>query len=175
MEAVSLFYGIVRNFEIAFITLFTGLLISRLVGKVIKRMLAEAELNKLFAAKGARTISDILGSTTEGLLYLVTVLIVLKQLGLTNLVFYVIMFLLAIFILFFVFLCLKQAQNILAWLMIRSSLNKNLGKIVHIGDITGKLESVGLFQSRLNSTETFLVPHAYSWKHNIRAKRTREG
>lgn len=164
MGAVSLLYNAVRNFEIAFITLFVGLLISRIVGKIVKRLLAEAELNKLFAARGAKSINEIVGSTVEGLLYFVTVLIVFQQLGLTKIVFYLILILLVTILGILIFIGFKQFQNIFAWFMLRPILNKKLGKTVEIGDIKGKLQSISFVQSRVKGAETFLIPHAYSWK-----------
>lgn len=165
MEAVSLLYGVVRKFEIAFITLFAGFLISRIIGKIVKRMLAETELNRVFAVRGASSASEIIGSTVEGVLYLVTVIVVFKQLGLGKFVLYLTAILFIILIISLVFLAVKQLQNVFAWFVLRSFLNRNLGKKVQIGDLDGKLESVNLIESCIIGSETFFVPHAYSLTH----------
>ena len=166
MAAINFLYDAVSKFEVAFITLFAGLLISRLVGKIVKRMLAETELNKLFAAKGANSISEIIGSSVEGLLYFVTVLIVFKQLGLAKFMIYVFVLLLVILVIYLIFITILQLQNVLAWIKLRSFFNKNIGKVVRIGDMKGELLSVNFLRCQLRGEEFFSVPHEYTLKNN---------
>ena len=153
-----------RKFEIAFITLFAGLLVSRILGKIARRLLAEADLNKLFAAKGARSISDILGGTIEGILYLVTAGIVLQQLDLAVIVLQVVRIIVVILGLLLLFFAAQQFPNVLTGLLMRRSMEKNKGKRVRINQLEGELEHVGLFNIQIKGKETMLIPNVYAWK-----------
>lgn len=169
MDPVAVWH-LVRLFEIAFITLFVGLLVSRIIGKAARRMLAEAELNKLFAAKGARSISDIMGGTIEGLLYVVTGIIVLQQLGLAIVVLHtgiVVLVLLGALILFF---AAREIPNLITGLLMKSTVEKLMNSPVRIGTIEGRLERAGLLDLQIKGKDRFKVPYSFAWKKLKKAR-----
>lgn len=167
MNVLNIAYTAISKFEIAFITLFAGLLVSRIVGKIVKRMLIEAELNKLFSTR-SKSINNIIGTSVEGFLYLITVIIVLQQLGFSFFIFYLGLIIVALVISIVLTLAVKQIPNLIAGIWLRNSFSKLVGRKVRVGDINGKLESFSLLQSRIKGAELFLVPHFYSWKNKLR-------
>ena len=143
MDPVAI-WQLVRIFEIAFITLFVGLLISRIIGKTARRMLAEAELSKLFAAKGARSIGDIIGGSIEGLLYLVTGIIVLQQLGLAHIVLNAGIILLLLLAAIIIFFAVREIPNLITGFLMKKNVERLAGAQVQVGSIEGKLKNAGL-------------------------------
>ena len=172
MDTVAV-WQLVRAFEIAFITLFVGLLVSRIIGKAARRMLAEAELNKLFAAKGARSISDIIGGTIEGLLYLVTVIIVLQQLGLTVVVLHVGIVLLILLVTLILFIVGRELPNVIYGLLMKNNVHSLMNSLVKIGTVEGRLESAGLLGLHVQGKEKFCIPYSFAWNKLKKAQSKR--
>ena len=157
-------WQIVRAFEISFITLFIGFLVSRIIGKAARRMLAEAEINKLFAAKGARSMSDIIGGSIEGILYLVTIIIVLQQIGLATVVLHAGLVLLALVAALLLFFTLREIPNLAYGLLMRKSVTRCKDLPVKVGAIEGRLESAGLLSINIVGKDAFHIPYSFAWK-----------
>ena len=79
-------YQIVRMLVAAGITLLAGFVAAKLMSKIARRVFAEAELDRILKASGFKQISDMLAKLIEYVLYIVTILIVLQQLGFTQVI-----------------------------------------------------------------------------------------
>jgi len=78
--------NIVQQTAAAIIALLIGFILAKLIGRFAKRVFAEAELNRMFTAAGFNIMGDTLARFVEYTIYVITILVALQQLGLTELV-----------------------------------------------------------------------------------------
>ena len=152
---------------VALITLFVGFIIAKLAGLLTKRVLHEAEINRVLATAGMK-LDEAIGRLVEYLLYVITLLVILNQFGLTKLVLGILITLAIALMAFSLLLAIKDfVPNAITGLFIRKKLKSNLGKKVKIGMVTGKLVHVGVVQSVVKDGGEHHVPHLYTSKENI--------
>jgi len=153
---------------VALITIFIGFIIAKLASRVAKKLMAEAELNRILKAAGLKPLSDTLGSILEYLIYTVTVLVVLQQFGLTKIVLGTITILAFVVIAFSLLLAVRDfIPNAVVGILMRKKMKKHLGKKVKIGAVEGRLEHFGLLTSIVKDKDEYHVPHLYSSKQKI--------
>jgi hypothetical protein len=168
MEVITKLHAITTIIAVAMITIFAGFIIAKLTGKLAKRILKEAELNRILVAAGFRPLSDALGTIIEYLIYTATVLVVLHQFGLTQIVLAIIAILGAIIVAFSLLLAIRDfIPNAVAGLFMRRKIKKFIGKHVTIGRISGTLINYGIISSIIKNKDEHCVPHLYTSKHGI--------
>jgi hypothetical protein len=154
--------------SIALITLFIGFIIAKLAGKIAKKVLAEAELNRILTAAGFKPLSDAFGIIIEYFIYAATILVILQQFGLTYVVIGIIIAVTAAILLISLLLAIRDfIPNAIAGLFIRRKMKKLLGKKVQVGKIRGRLESVGIINSTIRDKDEHCVPHLYASRNEI--------
>jgi hypothetical protein len=152
---------------VALITLFVGFIIAKLAGLLTKRVLHEAEINRILTTAGMK-LDEALGRLVEYALYVITLLVILNQFGLTKLVLGILITIAIALIAFSLLLTIKDfIPNAITGMFIRKKLHANLGKKVKIGMVTGKLVHVGIIQSVIKDGGEHHVPHLYTSKENI--------
>jgi len=172
MGIISIAYSIFTKIAVALITVLVGFMIAKLAGKIMKRVLVEAELNRILKAAGFRPLSDTLGSILEYVIYTITLLIVLQQFGLTKIILGIVAVVATIIIAFSIFLTIRDfIPNALIGLLMRKKMKRFLGKKVKIGINTGKLEQVGIVASVIRNKDEYYIPHMYTSKHKIKLLR----
>ena len=148
---------VLSQFEIAFITLFTGLIIAKIVGKIARWVLLQAELDQISAG-----ISDALSEIIKYVLYAVTLFLILQQFKLTKPVFFVLLFAItAIFVVLVLVALLDFILNAALGLYLRSKLKRFKGKRIQIGLVSGVLTSIGPVDCVIKDKEIFVVPYKY--------------
>ena len=168
MALISTLHTVFTKISMALLTLFIGFIIAKLAGKIAKRVMAEAELNRILVSAGFKPLSDALGIIIEYVIYAATILVILQQFGLTTIVLSILAVMAAIIILFSLLLAVRDfIPNAVAGLFIRKKLKRLLGKRVRIGNITGKLEHIGIVRSTIRDKDEHCVPHFYTSKNEI--------
>lgn len=166
MGFVAILQWIYSTFAVAIITLLAGFIIAKIAGKIVKRVLANVELNKILAKAKFTPMSDAVGGIVEYALYFATFLVVLQQFGLAHITAWIIGIIAAVVIIFSLTLTARDfIPNIVVGLFIRKKLNAKLGKQVQIGIISGKLVHVGAVNSIIRNKDEYCVPHLYATKY----------
>lgn len=148
------------------VTIFLGFVVAKLLGRLVNRILSEAEINRLLKQSGIKAIDQRIARIVEIAVYVITVLVVLQQLGLTQIVIAIIVIATALALGLFLFLALKSnVPNFLKGFAVRKELKKHVGDIIEIGGVKGKLTKVGLIQSLIHEKEKIYIPHSYSAKY----------
>lgn len=168
MPFITTIHAFATKFSIALLTLFIGFIIAKLAGKIAKRVMAEAELNRILVSAGFRPLSDALGIIIEYIIYTLTILVILQQFGLTSIVLNILATIATIIILFSLLLALRDfIPNAIAGLFIRKKMKKLLGEKVQIGSVSGTLEHIGIIGSTLRSKDEHCVPHLYTSRKDV--------
>lgn len=168
MALINTLHTIFTKISIALLTLFIGFIIAKLGGKITKRVMAEAELNKILVAAGFRPLSDALSIIIEYVIYAATILVILQQFGLAGIVLGIIITITAAAVLFSLLLAIRDfIPNAVAGLFIRKRLKHFLGKKIQIGNIAGTLEHIGIVKSTLRDKDEHCVPHLYTSRQTI--------
>ncbi len=163
---IELFFA---KIAIALITIFAGFILAKLAGKLAKRIMAEAELNKILSTAGLKPLSELLAKSIEYIIYFATILVVLQYYGLTKITIGIITAIAGIAIIFLLYIRIRDFfPNAITGIFLRRKLKKNIGKKVKIGEVTGILEGFGLTNSRIKNDDYHTVPHSYTSKHGIK-------
>jgi len=168
MALVDALHTLFTKVSIAFLMLFIGFIIAKLAGKIAKRVLAEAELNRILTSAGFKPLSDAFGVIIEYIIYTITIFVILHQFGLTAIVLSILGVVGIIIVLFSILLSVRDfVPNAVAGLFIRKRLKMFLGKKVQIGNVSGRLEHVGIVNSILRNGGEHCVPHFYASRKEI--------
>ncbi len=164
MAVIDLAKQLANFAVVGFVTFLVGFIIAKFAGRLTRRVLSEAEINRIAATAGMN-LDKRIGQLVEYVIYLITLLVILQQFGLTKLVFGILIFLALALIGFSLALAIKDfIPNFITGLFIRRKLKKQLGKTITIGMVSGKLVRVGLVASTITNHEEHNVPHLYTSK-----------
>ena len=151
------FIDIVKHLDVAFVTLFGGLILGRLAGKLCARLLKEAEVERM-----AEGVSDLLGHFVSYVIYFITVVLVLQQFQLTSIaIALVLTMVIAGGILIILFVVADLTPNFVLGFLHRHRLRKFIGRRVRIGKAEGVLVSAGWIDCVLKDKEVFALPYRY--------------
>lgn len=154
------------RFSIAIITLFLGMIIAKLTGKLVKKILYEAEINRILEAAGFRPLREEIARISEYIIYGITIFIILQQFGITRIITNIIVILAALTILISLLISTRQfIPNAIMGLIIRKKLKKYLGKKIKVGTATGKLEKIGITNIKITNDQEYHIPHLYTKKY----------
>jgi len=163
MMWINVLYQISRNIASAFIIVFAGFVLAKLLGKLTKRILAEAELNRILKKTGFKPISNKIAKTTEYLIYALTILFALQQLKITTIVLGILLTITISVIIFSIILTCKDfLPNYFAGFTVKKKLAKKIGKHITIGNVKGTLQHIEIVGSTIQSDEKYYVPHKYT-------------
>jgi hypothetical protein len=166
MGFVAIAQWIYNTFAVAVIILLAGFIIAKIAGKIVKRVLANVELNKILAKAKFTPMSDAVGAIVEYALYFATLLVVLQQFGLAFITVWIIGIAAAVVIIFSLTLTARDfIPNVVVGLFIRRRLKAKLGRQIQLGMISGKLVHVGAVNSIIKSKDEYCVPHLYATKY----------
>src|SRR3989344_5907168 len=162
MDLVAI-WSVVSKFEVAFVTLIAGLLIARLVGRLVGFILKEAELNAILKSAGFHPWSVEVGIVVERLIQAITVIIVLQQFDMARFVLEIVGLILGVVLLVGLLLSVRDVvPNLVAYVLLRKKLLKVKGTAVSIGHVSGRVEKIGFLRTILSGKEKFVVPHKYA-------------
>ena len=168
MDLVAI-WSVVSKFEVAFVTLIAGLLIARLVGRLVGFILKEAELNAILKSAGFHPWSVEVGLVVERLLQVVTIIIVLQQFDMARFVLEIVGLIVGVVLLVGLLLSVRDVvPNLIAYVFLRGKLRASRGQVVSIGRVSGRVEKVGFLRTILSGKEKFVVPHKYALRAGIK-------
>lgn len=157
--------GAVLRITTALVTLFVGIIIAKLAGKITKHILEQAEINRLLKESGIKAIDQRIAAIAEYTIYIFTALLILQELGLTRIVLtIVIVFAAAILTITLLISIRNVIPNLIHGIRVRKAYKDKVGKEVKIGYVKGKLKRIGPLQSIVHEKEDHYITHTYTAK-----------
>lgn len=151
------------------ITLFIGVIIAKLAGRLVKRILAEAEINRLLKDSGLKAIDQRVANIIEMAIYAITGLMILQALGWTQIALGIVIVAAALSLAAFIFLTMRTfIPNWVQGFSVRKELKKKIGQDVRIGTIKGNLLEVKPSYSIVKEREKIYIPHRYTASSNFK-------
>lgn len=149
----------VNNIITAVIILLIGFIIAKLAGRLVQRVLHEAELDSLLKSAGAKVSFEIaLARIAEYFVYFVTIIFALNQLGIAAFVLYILVIAAILVLIVSVFLGLKDfIPNFMAgWYIYRKGLIKEKQNI-RINGVSGRVVKLSLLDVRIKTKKGDLI------------------
>ena len=160
----------------ALLTFLAGFIIGKLVEKFVYKVLNEIELNKIIkdnfkiTFNAAHFISTILAYS----IYFLSLVAALEQIGLANIILYMVSLTLVLLILISFFLTVRDFfPNFVAGIYLFNKEKLEIGNYVEIGDIKGKLIHLDLMQLKIETKneDVILIPNSNAVKSTIKIKK----
>lgn len=169
--AQSYFYTVM----VGIIILLVGFGLGLLLKKIVHRILQEFELNKIMSKIGItanveRGVSWIVSS----IIYLITILFFLNQLGITSVVLYLIVGAILMLLVLTFLVGLKDViPNLVAWIILQKKGNVKEGKRIELREIYGVVERVGYLETEIRTDrgDVLYVPNALFLKSKVTLKK----
>ena len=155
--------------------LLLGMVFGRFISKLLQRILQELELNRLIKDNfnSRFPMEQIASSVVKYVIYFVSIVLALNQLGLTQAIVYVVLVFILILLVVFIFIAIKNfVPNMLAG----STLMKNdiikEGDKIDVAGIKGKIVRITLTETKVETKEKDLIwiPNGFLVKHIVRKK-----
>jgi len=151
----------------AIVILLIGLTLGSLVGRFMRRAILALEVKKYFKFQ----IELIASRITAAIVYIISVLVALINLGLATPVLYAIIIILLALTAGAIFLVLKDfIPNVIAGAALqRRELHK--GSVIKFGNVSGKVEEFTITETRIRSGNDLIhVPNSLLWKSVLYVK-----
>lgn len=161
----ELFSGVLKDVIVALVILIVGFILGKIIGRIVEKAFKAIDLDKgIKKTSGIRySVSAIIGTVVAYVIYLVTILLALDQLKLTQRIIMFIAIIAVIIIIIAVLLSIKDfIPNFIAGLTLN---NKGLiddGDFLKIKDMEGVVEKIGLLETiiRTKSDEIIYIPNS---------------
>ena len=143
--------------------LIIGFALGILVKKVLYKILHEIELNNVMAKVGIRyDLAKWVSSILSYIIYFLTIVMFLDQLGLRSIVLYIIVGAVLMIIILTVLVGVKDIiPNFVAWFLLQRKGKIKEGKHIEIKEISGMVEKVGYLETEIKTErgDTLYVPN----------------
>jgi len=145
---------------VAIIILLVGFIIGNLLGKLTKKILKEFELNKIIkaATKMKIDVEGFLTGLVSYLIYFLTVIMALNQLGLTTIILYIVAAAVIIIVVISWLLAIKDfLPNVFAGIYISRSRFIKAGDRIKFKNIKGRIDSITLLETRMKNKDGDII------------------
>jgi small conductance mechanosensitive channel len=150
-------FGIAKSYiytiAVGVVILLVGFALGILTKKILHRVLKEVGLNKIMGKVGVRTnLESVVSHIVSGLIYLVTIVFFLNQLGITSIVLYIVVgAILMLAILTFLVGLKDVIPNFVAWILLQRKSRIVEGHRVSVREISGRVEKVGYLETEIKT------------------------
>jgi len=169
------FGDIFNNIIAAIVIILIGFIVAKVAARFVHKILHEAELDKILKRAGSKVgFEEALAHITEYVIYFVTIIFALNQLGVTTTVLYMLAVALLAVLVLSVFLSIKDLiPNFMAGLQIYKRDLYKEGKTVSINGITGKVVKLSLLETRIRTKnkDIISIPNSSVIKSKIKVKK----
>lgn len=176
-EYVSPFFS---RFIVALLIFFMGVVIGRIADKLVQRALHEIELNllvKKFTGMNM-AVEEIIAHGLSFFIYLITVVLALRHMGLAAGVFYILMAGVIMVIVLSLFLTLKDfLPNALSGMQLLLSHKLQKGDHLSLLDMSGKVTEFNLLETHIKTKggDTIAIPNSLLSKNVLVIKKRSYG
>ncbi len=154
--------------------LLIGFALGVLARKVVARILREIELNKILGKAGITSnIEKGVSSIVAYVIYLITIVLFLRKLGIDSIVLYLVLGgVLAIIILTFLVGLKDVIPNFIGWMVLQKGGKIKEGRTIDIREISGVVEKIGYLETEIKTEhgDTLYVPNRLFLKHKFNAR-----
>ena len=152
-----------------------GFIIGNVLGKLVYKLLKEIELNNILKnLTGLKlNLDHLISNILSYAIYFLSLVAALEQLGIANIILYLVSGTIIIFILLSFFIAIKDfIPNLVAGFYLYSKEKLKDGCKEEINDIKGVLEHIDLLQVRIKTQkgDTIYIPNSTVIKSNIKIK-----
>jgi small-conductance mechanosensitive channel len=164
--------SVTTNFVVAIIILLAGVILGRLVGRFIHKMLEEIEINRLLKrTTGIRfAMDEILANLVTFVIYFVSIVVALDQIGLASPLLRVISIAIIVMVIVSILLGVRDFfPNILAGIFIAQRRFLNKGDLVRVGGIEGEIIEVNIVETRIKTKkgDIIYIPNSILTKKEV--------
>ena len=168
--------AIFSNTAAALIILLLGLLAGRIFGKFTKKILNELQVNKVLRESGTKLpVEEFMGSFVTYIVYFITFILALQQIGLTTTLFYIILIILFLIIAVILILALKDfVPNVIASFFIHQKSMLKKGEMIKVDEIEGRIKNIALVETQIvtKAGDTIYIPNSLLLKGKLVKLRT---
>ena len=169
--AQNYFYTII----IGIVILLVGFGIGVLAKKLIKKILKEIELNKIMSRVGITSnIESAISSIVSYLIYLITIVFFLRELGIASVVLYLVVGAVLMLIILTFLVGLKDViPNFIAWIIIQKRGKIKEGHRIEVREISGRVEKLGYLETEIktDNDDILYVPNNLFIKSKFKLKK----
>ncbi|MBS3169616.1 mechanosensitive ion channel [Candidatus Woesearchaeota archaeon] len=169
--AQSYFYDITLGVAILFIGFALGIIVRKVVFKVLKG----AELNKVVVKIGIRhDLEKWISSLASFIIYLITIIFFLRYLNITSIVIYLVVGAVLMLLILTFLVGLKDIiPNFVAWVVIQKRELIREGRKIEVREISGVVEKIGYLETEIKTEngDTLYVPNSLFLKSKTRVKK----
>lgn len=163
------------NIVVGIVILLIGLGLGILAKKLVSRVLREIELNKIMMRIGIMTdIEKALSNMVAYLIYLISIVFFLNQLGITSIVLYLVVgAVLMLLVLTFIVGLKDVFPNLVGWLYLQKKHHKiKEGYHININEITGRVQHIGYLETEIKTDngDVLYIPNALFLKSKFRLR-----
>jgi small-conductance mechanosensitive channel len=160
------------NFAVAVVILLAGLIIGRIAGRFIQKVLEEIELNRLLKkATGIRfSIDEIVSNLVTYFIYFVSIIMALDQIGVATGILKIISIAILIIMVASIILGIRDFfPNILSGIFIAQKRFLNKGDLVRFGDIEGEIIEINIIETRIMTKkgDIIYIPNSILTKNEM--------
>ena len=160
----------------AIVVLLISFLVARFLGNLTARVLKELNTNKILKESfGVRApVEQVINKGVYYIVLFIGIIIALNQLGLSTIIFYIILTVIAIILISFVILALKDfVPNVFASIWIHQKNIIEVGDYIELKDVSGKVIEINLTETVIESKdkETVLLPNSLLLREKIKKKK----
>jgi small conductance mechanosensitive channel len=160
---------------IAALILLIGLIIGKLAGTLIRRLLNEIRLDKNVRAKGFKlSLEKFIGNLVSYIIYLIAIILSLNRLGLASAIFAIIAGVIVVVVVVSFLLSIRDFfPNFFAGLRIKLKKFFSEGDEIQIKEVSGRIASIGFLETRIttSSDEEIIIPNSIFNKRQIIVKK----
>lgn len=161
---------------VATILVLVGFILGKIFGKIVKRILTEIELNKALkkVTKTNIAVEEILGGFVSYSIYFLFIVMALRHIGLATDILNILAGAVSLVIILSILLGVKDVvPNIFAGIIIHKRRFLHDGDIIIIGDIEGKVISMGLAEVMVEAKngDIIRIPNSVITNTQVRKKK----
>ena len=148
------------NLAVAIIILLAGIILGRIAGRFIHKVLEEIEINRLLkrATRIKFAIDEVLANLATFVIYFIAIVAALAQLGLASPLLKIISIAIIVLIIASILLGIRDFfPNILSGLFIAQKRFLNKGDHVKIGGIEGEIIEVNIIETRIRTKNDDII------------------
>lgn len=173
-EIINTAQSYLYRISVAIIILLGGLVFGILVKKLGLRLFEEIKLNQLtLKFRKGYNLEVIVANGISYLIYFLAFIFFFDSLGLRSLVIYfLILIILVLFILSSLVGVRDLLPNLMGWFYLKQKGLVKIGKIVEINGISGKVEKIGLIETRIKTEkgDWLYLPNSLFYKKEVLVK-----
>lgn len=168
---VALLRPLASNIVVAVVLLLIGVIIAKLLERVIVKILHELELDKWLRKSGVKfALEQTIGIAIRYFIYFITIVVALNQIGWTSFVVNLIAAAVFVLVLVAILLGVKDfVPNFIAGIRIHQRGFVKQGDFIRVRDIEGEVMQVNLLDTRIKTVtgDVLFVPNSILAKHEV--------